>query len=93
MPSQQRSGHLLISGITLGAGHAALKGIIEEAEGLKVKRSIYAETRKEKAEILDAIRASEWNVEMNPIVVNVQAGARIGHDFSRGHVTFFDCNS
>jgi trafficking protein particle complex subunit 8 len=93
IPSQQCSGHLLISGVTLGAGHAALKGIIEDAEGLKVKRSIYAETRKEKEEILYAIRASEWNAEMDPIVVSVPSGVRIGHEFSRGYVMFFNCGS
>jgi trafficking protein particle complex subunit 8 len=89
IPSQQRSGHLLLSGIALGSGHAALQGIIEDAEGLKVRRSMYAETRREKEEILDAIRRSEWNVEMNPIVVDVQGGVRIEHDFSEGCVAFF----
>jgi trafficking protein particle complex subunit 8 len=89
MPSQQRAGHLFVSGLTLGAGHSALKEIIEESERLKVKRSMYAETRKEKEDILDAIRASEWNVEMNPIVVNVSGGNERGHDFSKGYVTLF----
>ncbi|KAJ6621602.1 ER-golgi trafficking TRAPP I complex 85 kDa subunit-domain-containing protein [Mycena sp. CBHHK59/15] len=83
IPSQQRYGHILISGITLGAGHAMLKDIIDEAENAKVKRSMYAETQRQKIEILDAIRQSEWNSEMNPIVVT-QEEAPVCHDFSKG---------
>jgi trafficking protein particle complex subunit 8 len=86
IPSQQRSGHLLVPGITFGAGHAALKEIIEDAEGIKVKRNMYAETQREKDEILDAIRASEWNAEMNPIVVTLQHGHKLEHDFTEGCV-------
>lgn len=80
--SQQRSGHLLIPGITFGASHAPLKEIIEDAEGAKVKRSMYAETQREKEEILDAIRASEWNAEMNPIFVTLQHGHTVEHKFA-----------
>jgi hypothetical protein len=86
IPSQHRSGHLLVPGITLGAGHAALKDIIEEAEGARVQRSMYAETQREKREILDAIRQSEWNVEMNPILVTLQDANTLQHDFSKGCV-------
>jgi hypothetical protein len=86
IPSQHRLGHLLVSNITIGAGHAALQNIIEEAENRKVKRSIYAETQREKSKIIDAIRNSEWNVETNPIVVTVQDGVTLEHDFSKGCV-------
>lgn len=86
IPSQQRSGHLLIPGITFGAGHAALKEIIDDAEGIKVKRNMYAETQREKNEILDAVRRSEWNAEMNPIVVTLQHGHKLEHDFTQGCV-------
>jgi hypothetical protein len=86
IPSCRRSGHLLVSGVTLGGRHAALKEKIEEAEGAKVKRSIYAETRREKMEILDAIQSSEWNAEMNPVVVSLQDGGRLMHNFSKGRV-------
>ncbi|KAF7339581.1 hypothetical protein MSAN_02172600 [Mycena sanguinolenta] len=81
IPDQDRHGHILVSGITLGAGHAALKEIIDEAENAKVKRSMYAETQRQKMEILDAIRESEWNMEMNPIVAT-QEEVRVAHDFS-----------
>lgn len=84
IPSQHRSGHLLVSGLTLGAGHAALQEIIEEAESAKVKRSMYAETQREKLELLDGVRKSEWNAEMNPIVVTLQDGGRLEHDFATG---------
>ena len=84
VPLQSISGHINVHGITLGAGHAALDSIIEEAESAKVKRSLYAETRRENMEVLDAIRGSEWNVEMNPIVPSFQdVGTQI-HDFSKG---------
>ncbi|KNZ75648.1 hypothetical protein J132_02422 [Termitomyces sp. J132] len=84
IPSQQRSGYITVSGLSLGAGHAALGPIIEEAENAKVKRSMYAETQREKEEVLDAIRNSEWNAEMNPAVLVVQEPTVTHHDFSFG---------
>jgi hypothetical protein len=84
IPLQSISGHINVHRITLGAGHAALDGIIEEAESAKVKRSMYAETRKENMEVLDAIRGCEWNVEMNPIVPSLQDMGTQVHDFSKG---------
>lgn len=84
IPLQNISGHINVHGITLGAGHAALDGIVEEAESAKVKRSMYAETRRENMEVLDAIRGSEWNVEMNPIVLSLQDVGTQFHDFSNG---------
>lgn len=84
IPLQNISGHINVHGITLGAGHATLDGIIEEAENAKVKRSMYAETRRENMEVLDAIRGSEWNVEMNPIVPSLQDVGTQVHDFSKG---------
>jgi hypothetical protein len=86
IPSEGRSGHLLVPDINFGAGHAALKEIIEDAERIKVKRNMYAETQREKNEILDAVRASEWNAEMNPIVVTLQHGHKVEHDFTEGCV-------
>jgi hypothetical protein len=87
MPSQERSGHVLITDITLGAGHAALRGIVREAESLQ-GRSMYVETRREKLKLLEAIRTSEWNVEMDPMVVSLQDGFTVRHDFSRGSVLY-----
>ncbi|KAL1737123.1 ER-golgi trafficking TRAPP I complex 85 kDa subunit-domain-containing protein [Schizophyllum commune] len=84
MPSQQRSGHILVSGLRMGASHAPLRDIVEAAESAKVKRSMYAETQRERAEVLTAVRASEWNMEMDPLVVRALAGSRVEHDFSRG---------
>lgn len=88
IPQQNRSGHILVPGITFGIGHAALKEIIEDAEGAKVKRSIYAETQREKEEILDAVRASEWNAEMNPITVAQTHEDALEHNFSDGCVSY-----
>lgn len=84
IPSQNISGHINVHGITLGARHAALDDIVEEAENAKVKRSMYAETQRENMEVLDAIRGSEWNVEMNPITLFIQDVGTKVHDFSKG---------
>lgn len=84
IPSQKRAGHVLVTGLNVGAGHAALKEVLEDAEGAKVKRDMYAETQREKADIIESIRVSEWNTEMNPIVVSSQDNVSTSHDFSRG---------
>lgn len=88
IPSEQRTGFILLSGLNPGAGHAALQEAIENVESAKVKRSMYAETQREKTEILQSIRDSEWNVEMNPLVVTIQEGV-VEHDFSRGCVASY----
>lgn len=49
-----------------------------------MKRSMYAETQREKGAILEAIRNSEWNAEMNPLMVAFSDGQLIQHDFSKG---------
>ncbi|KAF8575503.1 hypothetical protein K439DRAFT_1419748 [Ramaria rubella] len=85
IPSEQRRGFVTVPGLLLGACHAPLDEIIQQSETAKVRRTMYAETAREKGEILEAIRASEWNAEMNPIVVRVTSKPRIEHDFSLGH--------
>ena len=84
VPSQQRSGHVLVSGLTLGAEHADLGSIIDEAESAKVKRSMYAETQREKVEVMRAVRGGEWNVNSNPVVVSVKCDLVVEHDFESG---------
>jgi trafficking protein particle complex subunit 8 len=82
IPSSGKSGHVLISGTIIGAEHGALHNVIREAEEAKVKRSIYAETQMEKASILEAIRTSEWNAEMNPVLLITIEPSVIHHNFS-----------
>ena len=84
IPSQRISGHLNVYGITLGAGHAALEDILEDADNAKTKRSMYAETRRENMQMLDAIRGSDWNTEMNPIAVSLKDLGTKAHDFGSG---------
>lgn len=86
IPNEQRSGHLLLTGITVGAGHAQLDELIFEAENIKAKRDMYAETQREKVEILDSIRRCEWNSEVNPITVTVGDGLLLEHNFNSGLV-------
>jgi trafficking protein particle complex subunit 8 len=89
IPPHLRRGYIFISGVTLGGRHAALKEMIEEAEHTKVTRSMYAETRRERQELLEAVRTSEWNAEMDPIAVSLQDGGQVAHNFSKGCVTSF----
>ncbi|TFY79762.1 hypothetical protein EWM64_g4249 [Hericium alpestre] len=82
LPTEQREGHLLVPGLTLGARHGELNKMLDEAAEAKVKRSMYAETQREKSAVLEAIRVSEWNAEMNPIVVALRDMMIVEHDFS-----------
>ncbi|KIY45752.1 hypothetical protein FISHEDRAFT_66805 [Fistulina hepatica ATCC 64428] len=84
IPSTQRSGYLLVSDLLIGASHSMLSGIIDEAESGKVKRSMYAETQRERLEVLDTVRTSPWNAEMNPLVLSVQKSVQLEHSFARG---------
>ena len=84
IPMQQRFGYVSLYGLTLGARHGVLHSMIEEAESAKVKRSMYTETQKENLEVLDAIKGSEWNMEMDPVVLSIQQPDITSHDFSKG---------
>ncbi|RXW19510.1 hypothetical protein EST38_g6333 [Candolleomyces aberdarensis] len=84
VPSQKLQGHIAVYGTKAGAAHAALNDILDKAENSKVKRSMYAETVREKKELFDGIRNSEWNAEMDPISVSIQDVGQIEHDFSKG---------
>ena len=89
LPSQKRAGHILLQGPTLGAQHAPLREIIDAAENMKVKRSMYAETQRERAAILHAVKNSDWNRETDPILVFVKDGTVVEHDFRQGCVPGF----
>ncbi|KAI5123549.1 hypothetical protein M0805_003369 [Coniferiporia weirii] len=84
LPSLGRSGHTLITGLLLGVGHGALQDIIDVVERGKAKRSMFAETQRQREEILEAIKYSEWNVEMNPMVTSVHCEEFVTHNFSTG---------
>ncbi|KAI0639808.1 ER-golgi trafficking TRAPP I complex 85 kDa subunit-domain-containing protein [Trametes polyzona] len=86
LPAQKRAGHILLQGPTLGAGHAALREIVRGAQNMKVKRSMYAETVRERAAILEAVQACEWNREDDPVAVFVHDGTVVEHDFRQGRV-------
>lgn len=47
---------------------------------------MYAETQRERVEMLEALRRSEWNAEMDPVVVTSTGGQIVQHDFSQGYV-------
>ncbi|KAI0094770.1 ER-golgi trafficking TRAPP I complex 85 kDa subunit-domain-containing protein [Irpex rosettiformis] len=84
IPSQSRSGHLLVTGLSLGASHAPLRELVEETENAKAARSMYAETQRERSEVLEAVRNSEWNTESDPLVMTVEDGLIVEHDFKQG---------
>lgn len=75
---------MTIHGLMLGASHAPLQDVIQEAENAKGKRNMYAETMRENMEMLDAIKSCEWNMEMNPLDISVRGAKDIIHDFSAG---------
>ncbi|KAJ3870264.1 ER-golgi trafficking TRAPP I complex 85 kDa subunit-domain-containing protein [Lentinula novae-zelandiae] len=83
IPAENRSGNILISGLNLGATHSPLRDIIRSAENSKITRSMYAETQRKKEEILEDIRNSEWNMEMNPLHVIIHTND-VSHDFATG---------
>ena len=84
LPAQKRAGHVLVQGPTLGAEHAALRDVVADARARKVKRSMYAETHRERLAILEAVRACEWNRETDPVAVFVKDGLVVEHDFEKG---------
>jgi trafficking protein particle complex subunit 8 len=86
IPSEGRSGHVLVSGGILGAEHGALNAVIQDAEETKVKRSMYAETDRERSSVLEAIRGSEWNSEMNPVSLMTIEPDIVNHNFSETSV-------
>lgn len=84
IPLQHRFGLATLTGLALGARHAAMSEVIENSENAKTNRSMYAETQREKAEILGSMRNSEWNAEMDPLFVAMQGQTIFTHDFSKG---------
>jgi len=45
---------------------------------------MYAETRRENMQVMESIRDSEWNHEMNPLVLSIRNSRSWTHDFSTG---------
>ena len=84
LPTQKRAGHVLLQGPTLGAHHGGLHEIIDGAENMKVKRSMYAETQHEREAILQAVKNCEWNMETDPMLVLAKDGTVVEHDFRQG---------
>ncbi|KAF8634497.1 hypothetical protein AX15_000933 [Amanita polypyramis BW_CC] len=84
VPSKDRFGYILLPDLSLGARHGAMREFIENAENAKTGRSMYAETEREKLEILDSLRNSEWNAEMDPLCVTVEDQGGIIHNFTKG---------
>jgi hypothetical protein len=77
--ARRARGLVLLRAGTLGAGHAALAEVLTGA-GAQA-RSMYAETQTERTEMLAALAADVWNLEMNPLVVGVP-DASVEHDFA-----------
>lgn len=86
IPSQDRHGIMLASTLQVGAGHAALREVLLAADAAGGGRSMYAETQREKGEMIESVRASAWNKETNPIVVNAEDAA-VEHSFQDGPCT------
>jgi len=87
VPSKRRRGYVIIPGLLLGASHGPLDELILKSETAKVKRTMYAETTREKTKFQDALRVSDWNANMDPAVVRVTSAPRVEHDFLKGDLT------
>ncbi|TFK30788.1 hypothetical protein FA15DRAFT_662838 [Coprinopsis marcescibilis] len=83
IPREKRKGYMTVYGIPLGSCHGPLDQIIYNLENSKVKRSIYAETVREKAELVEGIRTSVWNADTDPTVATVEEN-KIIHNFDKG---------
>jgi len=85
IPSEKRSGLLVLSNqLALGAAHGGLNPLIDASRSAKAKRTMFAETDRLQAVLLETLSGSVWNEEMNPLVVRV-ASATVNHDFSKGY--------
>jgi trafficking protein particle complex subunit 8 len=79
-----RSGCCVVRELCVGTGHEGLREVLLRAENAK-ENSMYAETQREKEALLGALQSSEWNLEMDPLVVKVRAkSAIVEHDFKQG---------
>lgn len=63
--------------LSLGARHGALRSVLARAEeaGKKKGRTMYAETARERALLLEAIRECRWNEERCPVSLVAHIGA------------------
>lgn len=80
----QRSGHLLVSGLVLDTGYKLLQPLVDQALQAKAKRSMFAETLREREEMIESIRTCVWNVATNPVTVKTSCEEVVSHDFSTG---------
>ncbi|KIY70143.1 hypothetical protein CYLTODRAFT_392434 [Cylindrobasidium torrendii FP15055 ss-10] len=80
----ERVGHVTVRVDNVGVGHGLLRDIVDTAESAKVVRSMYAETTREKAEVLRCVKESEWNAEGDPVVVRILGQDDIKHAFAEG---------
>jgi len=79
-----RNGCCILRGLCVGAGHESLREVLQKAENGK-DNSMYAETQREKEALLGALQSSEWNLEMDPLVVKVKTrNSIVEHDFRQG---------
>jgi len=79
-----RTGCCVVRELRVGAGHEGLREVLQKGENAK-DNSMYAETQREKEALLGALQSSEWNLEMDPLVVKVRTkSAIVEHDFRRG---------
>ncbi|KLO17070.1 hypothetical protein SCHPADRAFT_959188 [Schizopora paradoxa] len=87
IPSSDRTGHILLSGLKLGAEHAALQDTIDTVRDAKKKRIAFAETHQDREDMLTSIEESEWNAEMSPLVLRTTCPQNVDHDFTTGPCT------
>ncbi|KAG8880663.1 hypothetical protein FRB97_000617 [Tulasnella sp. 331] len=88
IPSQGRTGFTLVTGLSLGAQHGVLNrlllGVEQGITGLtgKKTRNMYAETTREREALVMSVKKSSWNLDEDPLVLDVQSSDHFQHDFA-----------
>lgn len=82
IPSTGVSGHHHLADIPLGAGHDALREVLEEAE--LTAGGLYEESQRERTLLLSGLGRSEFGIEENPLQVRVEVPEVVELDLSNG---------
>jgi hypothetical protein len=68
----------------MDTGFPLLQLLVDEALQAKAKRSMFAETLREREEMLESIQSCSWNKATNPVTVTASCPEIISHNFGSG---------
>ncbi|KAF8324689.1 ER-golgi trafficking TRAPP I complex 85 kDa subunit-domain-containing protein [Cantharellus anzutake] len=86
LPGTARSGQIDLTNLIVGVQHGALNRLLSDiTSSTKVStREMYAETARERESLVEAISASPWNVNDDPLRLDLQFEPVQKHDFELG---------